>query len=212
LKGKDDRLLVLEGINFYTKILVEIVSVILNPPVMASSESFQFQPNNVKHLHQPTDISTTFVNSTAAISALVDTLTNLPTNPPSIYVDLEGIELSRTGSISLISILVQPTLSRRHAYLVDIYTMGSIAFTTTGLLKKTLKAILESPDISKVFFDVRNDSDALYAHFAISLQGIIDVQLMELASRGPFASRKCVNGLGRCIDYDLPLSSSATAA
>jgi len=34
------------------------------------------------------------------------------------------------------------------------------------------EVILESPDIPKVFFDVRNDSDALYSHFDVSLAGV----------------------------------------
>ena len=46
----------------------------------------------------------------------------------------------------------------------------------------SLKAILESPKTPKVFFDVRMDSDALYALFGVKLAGIIDLQLMEVAS------------------------------
>jgi hypothetical protein len=30
-----------------------------------------------------------------------------------------------------------------------------------------------------VFFDLRNDSDALYAHYGIKLNFVIDVQLLE---------------------------------
>lgn len=47
----------------------------------------------------------------------------------------------------------------------------------------SLQSILESPKTPKVFFDVRTDSDALFAQFGIKLAGIIDLQLMELASR-----------------------------
>jgi GT2 family glycosyltransferase len=45
------------------------------------------------------------------------------------------------------------------------------------------KAILETNDIHKVFFDVRNDSEASFHRFQICLQGVDDVQLMELATR-----------------------------
>lgn len=51
--------------------------------------------------------------------------------------------------------------------------------------------------IPKVFFDVRNDSDALYSHFQVRLSCVIDVQLMELATRG--FSRKRVRGLATLI-------------
>jgi exonuclease 3'-5' domain-containing protein 1 len=64
---------------------------------------------------------------------------------------------------------------------------------------------LESDTIPKVFFDVRNDSDALYSIFQISLAGIEDLQLMELATRR--FGRKYVNGLARCIENDARLSS-----
>lgn len=63
-----------------------------------------------------------------------------------------------------------------------------------------MKDILESPSILKVFFDVRNDSDALYAHHGIKLNGIRDIQLMESAVRPTTKSRKFLNSLSRCIE------------
>lgn len=50
----------------------------------------------------------------------------------------------------------------------------------------SLKSILESSMTPKVFFDVRTDSDALYGQFGIRLAGIIDLQLMEVASRSRY--------------------------
>ncbi|KAK6596825.1 hypothetical protein H4I96_09477 [Botrytis cinerea] len=52
----------------------------------------------------------------------------------------------------------------------------------------------------RVFFDVRTDSDALYAHFGVALQGVEDVQLMESATRATTSSRKYLNGLAKCIE------------
>ncbi|KAG6209558.1 hypothetical protein E4U50_002922 [Claviceps purpurea] len=57
-----------------------------------------------------------------------------------------------------------------------------------------------------VIFDVRNDSDALFHHFQISLQGVQDLQLMELAARGK--NRKSVAGLAKCIQNDSPISKA----
>jgi len=91
------------------------------------------------------------------------------------------------------------------AYLVDVYTLRHQAFSTRGATGHTLKEILESGTIPKVFFDVRNDSDALYSHFQISLAGIQDLQLMELATRR--FKKGYVNGLSRCIENDARLSS-----
>ena len=48
-----------------------------------------------------------------------------------------------------------------------------------------------------MFFDVRNDADALYAHFNILLQGVHDIQLLEVATRSWAKDR--VVGLGQCI-------------
>lgn len=70
---------------------------------------------------------------------------------------------------------------------------------------QTLMGILESPHIPKVFFDVRNDSDALFHHFNVKLAGVINLQLMELATR--YYSRKYVSGLAKCIDRDALLTT-----
>lgn len=64
--------------------------------------------------------------------------------------------------------------------------------------------VLELSAIPKVFFDVQNDSDALYSHFAIKLAGIEDIQLMELATRTFL--KKYVNGLSKCIEKDARMS------
>ena len=101
--------------------------------------------------------------------------------------------------MSILQIFVSP---KKMTYLVDIHTLGKTAFSTAGTdKKKTLKTILEASEIPKVFFDVRNDSDALFTHFGIKLQGIQDVQLMELATRNGF-SKRFVHGLAKCIAED----------
>lgn len=63
-----------------------------------------------------------------------------------------------------------------------------------------MKGILEFSKILKVFFDVRDDSDALYAHYGIKLNGIIDVQLMESANRSTTNSRRFLCGLTKCVE------------
>ena len=66
--------------------------------------------------------------------------------------------------------------------------------------------IFESMTIPKVFFNVRNDSDALYSHFGICLAGIQDIQVMEFASRP--VKGKFVSGLSKCIEMDLVMTLS----
>ncbi|CAI6087788.1 unnamed protein product [Clonostachys chloroleuca] len=147
----------------------------------------------------------TFVDTQEVLSDAIDGLVDLPSSPPSLYVDLEGINLSRHGTISILQIHVRTT---GHTYLIDVLTLGSLAFSTSGILhtETTLKSILESDQIPKVFFDVRNDSDALYSHYNISLSGIHDLQLMALATRNP-GQRRVISGLAKCIEKDAPLSS-----
>ncbi|OAF60358.1 hypothetical protein VC83_03560 [Pseudogymnoascus destructans] len=140
------------------------------------------------------------VDSPNALLYFLDSAQNLPVKPPSLYLDLEGIRLSRHGSISIISLYVIPTAK---IYLIDIYTLGGAAFSTTNSNSVSLKTVLESPAIPKVIFDVRNDSDALFSHFQISVDGIKDLQLMELASR--MGNRAYVAGLAKCIEKDSPV-------
>lgn len=126
---------------------------------------------------------------------------DLPKSPPSLYLDIEGVNLCRHGSVSIVQLLVVP---QNRTYLLDVHTLKDAAFNTPGATGQTLKHILEAEAIPKVFFDVRNDSDALFAHFAISLAGVQDLQLMELATRR--RSKLRLSGLAKCIEYDLRLT------
>jgi exonuclease 3'-5' domain-containing protein 1 len=143
------------------------------------------------------------IDTVEAIPVLIDNLMGVPTTPPSLYIDLEGVNLCREGSISIVQIYIAP---QKKTYLIDIFTLGSKAFDTTGKQDCSLKSVLESESIPKVFFDVRNDSDALFSHFQIFLAGIVDLQVMEYGTR-TFA-RKFVRGLAKCIETDLSLSYS----
>ncbi len=75
---------------------------------------------------------------------------------------------------------------------------------------QTLKGILESGSIPKVFFDVHNDSDALFSHFSISLAGIYNIQLIELATRT--YSKRYIKGLAKYIKRDILLTVSEREA
>jgi len=150
--------------------------------------------------------SVIFVNSTETVERALHLLTRSVDS--TLYIDLEGINLSRNGSISLLTIFVE---SLNTTALFDIHTLRASAFTTPYINLQgvyTLKSILENPNIKKAFFDVRNDSDALFTHYGIALQGIIDLQLHELACRpGDVYHKRFVSGLSRCIQNDLSLST-----
>ena len=149
----------------------------------------------------------TFVDSKPAVVGMVDCLDYLPTQPPSLYLDIEGVRLSRHGSISLIQLLVSP---QQHIYLIDVFVLKEAAFSTANDLGTTFRSILESAHVPKVFFDVRRDSDALFAHFQVSLQCVCDLQLLELAAC-PYL-RERVSGLAACIERDAQLPCKDVAA
>jgi exonuclease 3'-5' domain-containing protein 1 len=140
------------------------------------------------------------IDSLSALKTFLDDLPDCTGSVPSLYIDLEGNNLSRNGTLSLITILVEP---RHTVHLVDITGLGNQAFQIAGSDHRTLRSILESEEIVKVFFDIRNDSDALFGLYDIRVSGIEDLQLMELASRN--FSKRHVNGLAKCIERDSTL-------
>ncbi|KFY70464.1 hypothetical protein V498_10343 [Pseudogymnoascus sp. VKM F-4517 (FW-2822)] len=148
----------------------------------------------------------TFVDSVEGLLLLLDSIVNLATEPPSLYIDLEGIALGRRGSISILSLHIAPT---KETYLIDIYSLKEAAFSTTNSKGTSLKTVLESPTIPKVIFDIRNDSDALFGLFGVSVDGIKDLQLMELATR--MGSRGFLSSLVNCIARESPISAAAKA-
>lgn len=141
------------------------------------------------------------VDTFAGMTELLETISDMPAQPPSLYIDLEGVNLSRHGTISIMQIFVLP---KCRTFLIDIHTLRDKAFSHAISAGTTLRSILESSSIPKVFFDVRNDSDALFSHYGISLSCVQDLQLMELATRR--FSKRCVNGLGKCIENDAPMT------
>ena len=137
------------------------------------------------------------IDTLPSLTALLDELVAAQYGPTMLYVDLEGDDLSRHGTLSLMTVLVVP---KQTVYLIDVTTLGATAFGTAGAKETTLRNVLESGTYTKVFFDVRNDSDALFSLYGVSVSGVEDIQLMELASRD--FSKRCVNGLAKCIDND----------
>ncbi|CAN9090525.1 unnamed protein product [Alternaria alternata] len=164
------------------------------------------------------DIETEIINTTERIGDLVDWLVfrhDRLQYSPTMYIDLEGVNLCREGSISILTLLIHTGNAIRRVYLIDVHTLGAQAFNTAGAKRPTLKGttlkgttlkdILQDERIPKVFFDVRNDSDALFAQFGVALQGVEDIQLMESATRKTTASRKFLNGLTKCVENTLPM-------
>jgi exonuclease 3'-5' domain-containing protein 1 len=144
-----------------------------------------------------------WVDTEAAISELVYTLDCYRRDYPAIFINIEGVNISHNGTISIMQIY---DAVEHVAYLVDVLTLGEKCFTTPAKHDRTLKDILENNNIRKVFFDVRDDSHALYTHHDIALEGIHDIQLMELGTRR--YCRAYVKDLSICIRRDAPISKA----
>jgi exonuclease 3'-5' domain-containing protein 1 len=153
---------------------------------------------------------TKVVNTSQSVAELADKLVSIHTLrrkkalPRSvIYIELEGPNFRREGSVSILTLLIDLETSPKQAYFIDVHTLCEEAFNTVGVGKTTLKNILQDEEIPKVFFDVRNDSDALFSHYGIALQGAEDVQLMESATRETTGSRRYLNAPKRCFETAL---------
>jgi len=116
----------------------------------------------------------------------------------AIAVDFEGVKLCRHGALCL----VQITLSDdpRLVYVLDVHVLGKRAFAFQSPQGTCMKGVLEEQQIRKVWFDPRNDVDALYHQFGIMPRGIFDLQLAEVAERrGRGHNVNYVQGLHKCL-------------
>jgi len=114
-------------------------------------------------------------------------------------VDFEGVKLCRAGELCLIQMTCSD--DPRTVYVLDIYSLGHRAFSLATSHGLTLKSILEDRAIRKVWFDPRNDVDALYHQFGIMPEAIFDLQLAEVADRRARGLPvQYVQGLQKCLN------------
>lgn len=68
--------------------------------------------------------------------------------------------------------------------MTDILTLGANAFSTLDAKQLTsLKSIPQDEKSAKGMWDCRSISDALFAKFNVTLAGVIEIQLLDLATR-----------------------------
>lgn len=143
----------------------------------------------------------TNVKSPKELSSLVKNLHGLPTNTPSIFLDAEWF---RGEKATFLHFFIP---SQNTIYRIKIDGQRSVDLSTKNPAEISLSSILESEPIPKVVFDVRRISKALFDQHDLSLGGIQDLQLMELASRHAKQSKKYVTGLAKCIETEIPESN-----
>jgi hypothetical protein len=79
-----------------------------------------------------------------------------------VAFDTEGVELGRSGSLTVAGFLGIGATSV--AYIVDVQELGGRAFSRS---LPSLCALLEDPTVTKVTFDCRKDSEALFCSVSL---------------------------------------------
>ncbi|CAC5423187.1 EXD1 [Mytilus coruscus] len=110
-----------------------------------------------------------YITNTEEQETAVHEIENALSTEKMIAIDLEGANLSRAGTITLLAIA-----TRSQVYLFDVLKLGPASF------EKGLKEIFEDDAINKLLFDCREDSDALWHLFDVNLKGVLDIQLLEI--------------------------------
>jgi exonuclease 3'-5' domain-containing protein 1 len=140
------------------------------------------------------------IDTQLSFHSMLDRIAILPTNPPSLFCDLEEeTNPGREGSTYTLWIYAVPTNT---VYLVDVLLPdgGDTLAPRIDEPEVSFKALFGSPAIPKVFFDVRKCSQLLFDLFRIDMGGVSDVQLMELGCRpGPLSAKRYLATLADCV-------------
>jgi exonuclease 3'-5' domain-containing protein 1 len=120
-----------------------------------------------------------------------------------INVDFEGIDLSKDGRVCLGQFHVAETTD---VYIVDFIKISNpFTFCDSGL-----GDLMKSFDYVKVFFDPRNDMDAICNQFNAQVNNVICLQLSEVAFRrySRKLTVKFIMGLGKVMDNYIKFNSN----
>lgn len=115
-----------------------------------------------------------------------------------IAVDFEGMKLCRHGALCLVQVCLQD--EPHMVYVIDVYQLGRRCFSVATQRGTSFKTLIEDDSYTKVWFDPRNDVDALYHQFGVFPRGIFDLQLAEVADRRARGLNvQYVQGLGKVL-------------
>lgn len=134
------------------------------------------------------------VNSTAALTSFLESIDELQTEPPSLYVDGEW---SRGEAVEFLHIFVAP---RNVLYRIPLHGKRDLYLWFETVTGASLMSILQSRSIPKVFFNAQGLLYVLWKWHAVFLSGIHDLQLMELASRHQKFLKEDVASFSECVE------------
>jgi exonuclease 3'-5' domain-containing protein 1 len=138
---------------------------------------------------------------------LLNIIAALPKDDQVLFIDFEGINLSRSGVLCC-GQLMYPGSST--IYILDNITYPQV-FTlaiekSIGTQPFSLQGCFESEDFRKVLFDPRQDSDAIYAQHGVHMRNVICLKLSDVANDRCYkkAKRPFVHGLAKVLEQVLP--------
>ena len=129
------------------------------------------------------------------LEALAKSMEASVSTGPQLAIHAEGDQLGREGTLTILTIHFS---GNNHVFIIDVLSLGHAAFRTgsTSGNSMTLQRILEDAGIQKLLWDCRSDSEALHHHLGIELDGVIDLQLLDLATATKRRDRKKLRALG----------------
>lgn len=137
------------------------------------------------------------VDTQAGIVSMLEALDNCLDRyiaQPQLVIDAEGDNLGRSGTLTVLTLYV-PALN--HVFIIDVLSLDDAAFKT-GIptdSSMNLRYVLENKGLKKLLWDCSSDAEALYHHFNIQLAGVVDVQLLDLATSPKPKDRKKLKAL-----------------
>lgn len=114
-----------------------------------------------------------YCNSAGRLDRLTALLNSILQKPhkwqkPHVFIGLEGRHLGRVGGrLGLVELGMDDEI-----FLLDVLTYGKTL--------DVLKDVLENPEIEKIMWDARNAGSELHHGHEISLQSVIDLQLVQV--------------------------------
>ncbi|KAK5134121.1 hypothetical protein LTR08_006896 [Meristemomyces frigidus] len=159
--------------------LVELIDMLKTRIENQDMRKYAFKHGPVTPLPAPRIVEVSDVKGMRdMISLLLDVLEN--TNLMTLYLDFRGHHLGRNGALHVLQIYC---LAVETVWFIHVSQLGAAVFDISVSSSDTLRGILESTQIRKVFWDCRGASDALFCRHGIRLcaASIVDLQLLYCA-------------------------------
>lgn len=99
-----------------------------------------------------------------------------------VSFDAEGTNLGQTGTLTIVTMQgLRDREKESSIYVIDVLVLTRVKVFSES--PPSIRSILEDPSVTKLTFDCRSDSDALYHQHNVSLAGTPDVQIFDQAVR-----------------------------